>query len=144
MKVAEISWSWIVFNGVFTVVGLVCLSLAYAFWNKNRQLKSNGIETSALVIAHYKKTQISPSTAKAVVVQYTDENLQPKVYYSSLYTTPVQFQVGETIRIWYQKGNPNQVLMEGKDEWLLPAVLGAFGVIFSLIGLPSLLKELFF
>lgn len=45
--------------------------------------------------------------------------------------------------IWYQKGNPNEVLMEGKDEWLLPTVLGAFGVIFSLIGLPGLLKELF-
>ena len=144
MKTSEISWSWVIFSGAFSLVGLVCLGFAYYFWNKNRKLKSSGVETTALVIAHYKKPQIPPSTAKAVVIQYTDNHNQTRVYYSTLYTTPVQFQVGETIRIWYQKGNPNEVLMEGKDEWLLPTVLGAFGVIFSLIGLPSLLKELFF
>jgi hypothetical protein len=55
----------------------------------------------------------------------------------------VLFQIGETIKIWYRKDNPNQLLMEGKDEWLLPMILGGFGFIFSLIGIPALLKELF-
>lgn len=143
MKTGEISWSWLAFCGAFSLVGLVCVGFAYYFWNKNRKLKSSGVETTALVIAHYKKPQITPSTAKAVVIQYIDNSNETRVYYSTLYTTPVQFQVGETIRIWYQPEHPNDVLMEGKDEWLLPTVLGAFGVVFSLIGLPSLLKELF-
>jgi uncharacterized membrane-anchored protein YitT (DUF2179 family) len=135
--------SWFLFCSVFSLIGIVCLCFAYFFWNKNRTLKATGVETTATVIAHHKKRQIPTTTASAVVVQYMDENNQPKVYYSTTYTTPVLFQIGETIKIWYRKDNPNELLMEGKDEWLLPMIMGGFGFIFSLIGLPALLKEIF-
>ncbi|MFN8348574.1 MAG: DUF3592 domain-containing protein [Spirosomataceae bacterium] len=135
--------SWVIFCSVFSLVGIVCLCFAYFFWNKTGKLKATGIKTTGLVIAHHKKRQITPSTASAVVVQYMYEKNQPRVYYSTTYTTPPLFAVGETITIWYQKDKPDEILMEGKDEWLLTAILGGFGLVFSLIGLPALLKELF-
>ncbi|WP_441656240.1 DUF3592 domain-containing protein [Fibrella musci] len=105
-------------------------------------MKTHGIETHGVVIAHHKKRQLSPSTAQAVVVQYTDQRNQPQIYYSTTYTTPPMFQIGEVIKLWYLKDRPNELLMEGKDEWLLPMVLGGFGLVFSLIGLPGLIRSL--
>lgn len=136
--------SWLLFLGVFALVGLVCSGIAWALWNKNRYIKASGIGTTGLIINHHRKWQPSPnqSTALAVVVQYTDWQSQPRVYYSTTYTTPVLFQVGETIQLWYLKDKPDEILMEGKDEWLIPLVLAGFGLVFSLIGLPGLLKAL--
>lgn len=134
---------WLGFLGLFALVGIVCASIAYSLWSKNRHMKANGIETTGVVIGHHQKNQIQRTTALAVVVQYTDYRNQPRVYYSTTYTTPVMFQVGETIRLWYLKDKPDDILMEGKDEWLLPMVLGGFGLVFSLIGLPGILKSLF-
>lgn len=133
---------WLLFLGVFALVGVVCSGIAYSLWRKTRYLKAHGIEARGVVIAHYKKQQISPSTAQAVVVQYTDHRNQPQVYYSTTYTTPPMFPIGETIRIWYLKDQPNELLLEGTDEWLVPVVLGGFGLVFSLIGLPGLIRSL--
>ena len=106
-------------------------------------MKSNGIEKTGVVIAHHQKNQIPKTSAYAVVVQYMDENNQPRVYYSTTYTTPVMFQIGENVKLWYLKEKPADVLLEGKDEWLIPMVLAGFGLVFGLIGLPALFKELF-
>lgn len=136
--------SWLLFLGVFSLVGIVCSGLAHRSWTQNRTLKANGVETTGVVIDLRRQWKSAPnrSTALAVVVQYTDVQQKPQVYYSQLYTTPPLFQPGETVRLWYQLDDPNNVLLEGKDEWLIPAVLAGFGLVFSLIGLPGLVKEL--
>lgn len=133
---------WLGFLGLFALVGIVCASIAYSLWSKNRNMKTNGIETTGVVIGHHQKRQIPTTTSLAVIVQYTDYRNQPRIYYSTTYTTPVMFQVGEKIRLWYLKEKPDDILMEGKDEWILPMVLGGFGLVFSLIGLPGLVKSL--
>lgn len=145
------SKSWLIFCSVFSLVGIVCLFIGYRVWDKNRELKANGIQTTATVIGHHeqdrsrgsRKSRNRTSTAKAVIVQYADNEGKNRVFYSTTYTTPVMYDVGEIIKIWYKKDNPDDVLMEGKDEWLLPLILGGLGFIFSLIGIPNLLKELF-
>lgn len=126
---------------VFSLVGISCSVIGYTIWNKHSQLKKQGIEANALVIGHYEKKQIKPTTARAVIIQYKDYNDSLRTFYSTIYTTPPMFQVGETIKIWYSKDKPNDILMEGKDEWIIPTVLGVLGIIFSIIGIPSLIKE---
>lgn len=126
----------------FSLVGIVCSAIGYNIWNKHSQLKKQGIETTALVVGHYEKKQIKSTTARAVIIQYKDYNDSLRTFYSTTYTTPPMFQVGEIIKIWYSKDKPDDILMEGKDEWIIPTVLGVFGIIFSLIGIPSLIKEL--
>ncbi len=134
---------WLLFCILFSTVGIVCSIISYNLWNKNRQIKTKGVEKMGVVIAHHQKKQIPTTTALAVVVQFMDETNQPRVFYSTTYTTPVMFQIGETVKLWYLKEKPAEVLLEGKDEWLISMVLAGFGLIFSLIGLPALLKELF-
>ncbi|MBO0939933.1 DUF3592 domain-containing protein [Fibrella sp. HMF5335] len=135
---------WLLFLTVFSLVGVICSGIAYWTWSKNRTLKANGVETTGVVVDLRQQWKPAPnrSTALAVVVQYTDAQQQPRVYYSQLYTTPPLFQPGETVRLWYRPEAPNDVLLEGKDEWLIPAVLAGFGLVFSLIGLPGLVKAL--
>ncbi|CCG99664.1 hypothetical protein FAES_1654 [Fibrella aestuarina BUZ 2] len=133
---------WLLFLGVFALIGIVCTGIAYSLWSKTRYMKTHGIETRGVVIAHHKKRQITPSTAQAVVVQYTDQHNQSQIYYSTTYTTPPMFQIGEVIKLWYMSDRPNELLMEGKDEWLLPLILGGFGLVFSLIGVPGLIRSL--
>lgn len=136
--------SWLLFLGVFALVGVVCSGIALFVWNKNRSMKANGIETTGLVIGHLQgwRDRTHRSNTVAVVVQYADEQNTPRVYRSNTYTDPPMYAVGETIRLWYRKDQPEELLLEGKDEWLLPAILGGFGLVFSLIGLPGLIKEL--
>ncbi len=94
------------------------------------------------MIGHHKKKQIPASTAQAVILQYSTKTEEYKIFYSTTYTTPPLFQVGEQIKIWYQPDQSENVLMEGKDEWLVPMILFGFGTIFSLIGLPGFIKEI--
>lgn len=136
--------SWLIFLGVFALVGVVCIGIAWYVWSKNRSLKASGIETAGVVVGHLQgwRDRHHRSNAVAVVVQYADAQNSPRTYTSSTYTSPALFDVGETVRLWYLEGQPDQVLLEGKDEWLLPAILGGFGLVFSLIGLPGLIREL--
>lgn len=136
------SKSWLVFCGLFSTVGIVCLSIGFNVWNKNRDFKKSGVETTAMVIGLHKKKQIPATTAQAVILQYNTKTEENKIFYSTTYTTPPLFQVGEQIKIWYQPDQPENVLMEGKDEWLIPMILFGFGTIFTLIGLPGFIKEL--
>ncbi len=136
------SKSWLVFCGLFSTVGIVCLSIGFNVWNKNRAFKKTGVETTAVVIGHHKKKQIPATTAQAVILQYATKTEEYKIFYSTTYTTPPLFQVGEQVKIWYQLDQPENVLMEGKDEWLVPMILFGFGTIFSLIGVPGFIREL--
>ncbi len=135
---------WPLFLSVFALLGIIFLSISFYTWRTQQALKANGIETTGQVIDHIQgwRDQHHRSTAMAVVVHYFDWQNQPRIYRSNTYTTPVLFQIGETVRLWYQKDNPDNVLLAGKDEWLLVAIFGGFGLIFSLIGLPGVIKEL--
>jgi hypothetical protein len=137
--------SWLLFLGVFSLVGLACSGIAYYIWHQSRSLKADGIQTTGVVIDHIQGWRDSHhrSNTWAVVVQYTDWQHTTRIYRSDMYTDPVLFGIGETVRLWYRKETPDKVLLDGASSWLLPAILGGFGLVFSLIGLPGLLKHLF-
>ena len=135
---------WLIFSGIFSLVGIVCLIIAFFNYYGIQKFVREGIETEGTVIGHHKKRQISPGTALGVVVAYKDQNGQALVYYSTTYTTPVEYQIGEQVRIWYKRNQPNEVIIKGKNMWLITMVLGGFGIVFSLIGLPAFLKEIYF
>ena len=129
--------SWLIFSGIFSIVGVVCSVLAYTNYAAIKNQIKDGIETEGIVIDHHRKNQIKTTTALAVVVAYKDQNGQPLVYYSTTYTTPVEFQLGERVKLWYKPNQPNEVVIEGRNMWLIVMILGGFGLVFSLIGLPG-------
>ncbi|MEZ4903587.1 MAG: DUF3592 domain-containing protein [Spirosomataceae bacterium] len=130
--------SWFLFSGVFAFIGVVCLTLAYYnYWLIQKTIE-NGIETEGVIIAHRRENKINRTTALAVVVAYKNEKGEPRVYYSTTYTTPVAFQIGEQVSISYNPNDPNDVILHSPTKWLIPLVLGGFGIVFSLIGLPTI------
>ena len=135
--------SWLFFCGVFATVGVVCLVLAYFNYASIKNQIKDGTETEGTVIGHYKQKQLKPTTALAVVVAYKDQYGKPLVYYSTTYTTPVEFQIGEQVKLWYNPKQHNEIIIKGKNMGLIPMILAGFGIVFSLIGLPGFLKELF-
>ncbi len=103
--------SWLIFCGLFSLVGISCSITAYQLWSKGQDLKSTGIESIATVIGDPKKKQSLSTTALAVIIQFNDIKRDSRIFYSTTFTSPVLFPVGEQIWIWYQQDEPDNVLM---------------------------------
>ncbi|WP_338876293.1 DUF3592 domain-containing protein [Spirosoma sp. SC4-14] len=135
----------LLFFGLFALVGTVFTVAAYISWKSTQRIVQTGIETQGIVIDTYysRDKRGRTTTAQAPIVQFRTVDGTPITYYSQTYTTPASFQVGDTVKLWYMPDKPQQdVTLEGADSWLLPAVFGGFGIIFSLIGYPSLIGSL--
>lgn len=135
----------LLFFGLFALVGTVFAIAAYISWKSTARIIQTGVETQGIVIdTHYSRDKRGrTTTAQAPIVQFRTTDGTPITYYSQTYTTPASFTIGDTVKLWYLPNNPKEdVTLEGADSWLLPAVFGGFGVIFSLIGYPSLISSL--
>lgn len=135
--------SWLIFCGVFATIGTVCALIGWYNWRNVSHIKRNGVEVSGWVIENYPHPDRKKRYLYAPVVQYLDKSGEMKKYTSTTFTNPPEFQVGEQVQVWYLAEDPEQVSIPGTNFWLVPAVLGGFGLIFSLIGYPALIKALF-
>ncbi|WP_080054827.1 DUF3592 domain-containing protein [Spirosoma aerolatum] len=134
-----------VFLGLFALLGTVFLIVAYMTWQSTQQIVKTGIETKGMVIgSHYNHdSQGRRTNSQAPVIQFTTQQGQSITYYSNTYTSPPSFTVGERVTLWYRPNNPQEdIVLEGVDGWILPAVFGLLGVVFSLIGYPLLIMSL--
>ncbi|GAB2561438.1 DUF3592 domain-containing protein [Spirosoma aerophilum] len=136
----------LLFLGVFALVGIGLLGGSYYSWQYTQRIMKAGVEAKGVVIdTRYSRDKNGRTTsAQAPVVQFVTAEGKPVTYYSQTYTTPASFDVGETVTLWYMPEKPQEdVILDGMTTWILPAVLGGMGVIFSLIGLPGLIRSLF-
>ncbi|QHV93666.1 DUF3592 domain-containing protein [Spirosoma endbachense] len=136
----------LLFFGLFALIGTVFAIAAYLSWQSTQRIVQTGIETKGLVIdTRYSRDKKGrTTTAQAPVVQFVTSAGKPITYYSQTYTTPASFNVGDTVTLWYMPDNPQEdITLEGVDGWLLPGVFGLFGVVFSLIGYPTLISSVF-
>lgn len=136
---------WLLFTGFFALVGTGLLLGAYVSWHATQRIIRAGIETKGVVIdtRYGRDSQGRTTTSQAPVIQFRTATGQPITYYSSTYTTPAHFSVGETVTLWYLPEMPQEaVILEGADSWLVAAVLGGIGIVFALIGYPALISTL--
>ena len=134
------------FFGLFALIGTVCAIGAYISYRSTYRIVRNGIETEGLVVETYTAPRAvgkTSSTTMAPVVQFTTGDGAVVRYASTTFTNPVSHPIGATVKMWYLPENPQVVVLEGADSWLIPAVLGGFGIIFCLIGWPTVLRMLF-
>jgi hypothetical protein len=136
----------LLFFGLFALIGTVFAIAAYMNWQSTQRIVQTGIETKGFVIdtRYSRDKQGRTTTAQAPVVQFVTSAGKLITYYSQTYTTPASFNVGDTLTLWYMPDNPQEdITLEGVDGWLLPGVFGLFGVVFSLIGYPTLISSVF-
>ncbi|MEZ4828358.1 MAG: DUF3592 domain-containing protein [Bacteroidia bacterium] len=134
--------SWLIFTGVFATIGTVCAIIAWYNWRNTTHIMRHGVEVSGWVVENYPHPQWKKRYMYAPVVQFMDKNGEMRKYVSTTFTNPAEFQVGEQIKVWYLEEDPEKVSIPGANYWLVPAVLGGFGLIFGLIGYPALIKAL--
>lgn len=135
-----------IFSLVFTFAGVLLLSIAYREWRSNYSIIQEGIQTEGTVVETYrrpKKTGELSANGEAPIVQFRSANGAIQRYYSTLFTSPCNYQPGQTVSIWYLEEDPLQATLNGKDAWVLPIVFGIFGTFISLIAVPALLQVLF-
>ncbi|WP_420151776.1 DUF3592 domain-containing protein [Spirosoma sp.] len=135
----------LLFAGLFALVGTVFIIVAYMNWQSTQRIIKTGIETKGVVVdlRYGRDKKGRTTTAQAPVVEFTTSAGKSITYYSQTYTTPAGFAVGETVTLWYLPDDPQEsITLEGTEIWILPAVFGGMGIVFSLIGYPLLIGSL--
>lgn len=127
---------WIFFFGIFALVGTVMGAVALSVWLRNDALMTGGVRTEGRVVA----LRYNGSSANAVIEYETDWG-ETQTWVSEVSSSPPAYEVGETVRLWYDPQDPGRVLLDGLDRWFLPALFGGFFVIFGGIGYGGMLAQ---
>jgi hypothetical protein len=137
----------ILFPAIFTLMGCMFLLIAWKSGKDTLLILKTGIKTQGIVIENAPRAlkigERGTPTSRAPVVQFRTQSSDVITFYSSNYTTPALYEVGQTVDIWYMPDNPQNATLDGKETWILPSVFGLFGLVLSLIGLPWLVRTLF-
>lgn len=135
--------------GVMGLIGILLCAAAYYNWKVNHDLKTKGIATRGKVVGYRSQTSYSSSSKRrqssqtyAAVVAFVDVNHQPQTAASDVYTSPPRFDVGEQINLWYDPENPERILIEGAEEWLISTILGSVGALLALAGVSNFFKTI--
>lgn len=131
---------WLFFCGLFAFVGTVLGAAGFAFWRDSEQLVRTGVATEGTVV---RLVYNQKSGTTAPVIEYETDWNGPQTYVSSTFTSPPVYSVGERVPMWYSPNDPTQVVLDGTDRWLLPAIFGGFFLIFGSIGYGGLAWQFF-
>lgn len=127
--------------GMLALMGFIFLTIAYRSWSTSKRIVENGVKTEGVVIDIVQnKTKRKRTSAKAPVVQFKTENGDVTTYYSTTYTTPCPYEIGQIVPIWYLPEDPQQATLQGADSYILPIAFAVFGLVVTLISLPFLFK----
>jgi hypothetical protein len=123
---------------ILACCGTLFSIIAYNQWQSTAKIVKNGVQTQGIVVENVHRPRrigkTSNTTALAPVVKYFTLDGQQKSYYSQTYTTPAQYQIGQSVNIWYLPNEPNLETLNGADGWILPVAFGVFGSVMCLIG----------
>ena len=126
-----------VFFGIFATVGTIMGIVAAGVWFYSNRLTRDGVRTTGTVV------QLVGSQSRAPVVEFETTAGDRQVYTSSMYSSPPAYQVGETVTLWYAPEDPERVMLDGLERWLLPLIMGLFFAVFGGIGYGGLLYQRF-
>jgi RNase P/RNase MRP subunit p29 len=84
--------------------------------------------------------RLVPKRLYRPVIEYKDAAGRKVRFKGSLFTRPMQYQVGRSVKVRYDPGNPTQAMVESKIEiWFYPGMLVGFGLFAIAMGLLGLL-----
>ncbi|HLO44084.1 MAG TPA: DUF3592 domain-containing protein [Leadbetterella sp.] len=118
------------FPKVFTWLGILLLLIGLGIGANDLYFIKNTTKTAGVVIrldgGAYRQ-------GYAPVVEYRDQNQKPHLYYHMVFSRPPQFEVGETVDIYYKNDKPDEASMG--YSWLAILVLGGIGTVFLFFGI---------
>jgi len=110
-------------------VGFLMWGLAVFFFMKKQQQLDNSYLASGVVIDFVINEGFAP------VISY-EIGGAPYEFISSIYSTPPAFDLNETVEIYVDKADPNNIIINSfANKWLIVTIFASFGLVFDLIGL---------
>ncbi|MBL7815612.1 MAG: DUF3592 domain-containing protein [Saprospiraceae bacterium] len=124
----------------FALIGTYCLILANEKQHEIERVLLNGIRTSGTVIEI--RQNPSGGLGEAPVVDFKTQTGSHR-HFSTTYTSPCAYRVGQQVQIWYKfnKSNRTAALLDDKPG-RLPTILFRWGVVLCLLTYPELIKRL--
>lgn len=126
--------------------GSLFVTIAVREWFVTWQIIQLGEKTQGTVVENVRRPRKvgdkGTPNSLAPVIQFTTQRGEPQTYYSTLYTSPARYQVGEAVEIWYLPDDPVKAALKDGDAWVLPLVFGIFGLAMCLIAYPWLIRIL--
>jgi hypothetical protein len=110
-------------------IGFLMWGLAVFFFMKKQQQLDNSYLASGVVVDFVINEGFAP------VISYEIEGA-PYQYISSIYSTPPAFDLNETVKIYVDKNDPNNIIINSfVNKWLMVTIFASFGLVLNLIGL---------
>ncbi|QHT67515.1 DUF3592 domain-containing protein [Rhodocytophaga rosea] len=128
-----------VFGSIFTLVGLVLLTVCVISYYNEQQFLNKAISSSGIVTQLGESRSSKGSSTYYPIVEFTDQTGKKTIFSSSYSSSPPAYEVGETVEVLYEPGKPSQAEIKGFfSQWLAALITGFLGMIFSTIGLANL------
>jgi hypothetical protein len=119
---------------VFTSVGIVLLAAAAYSYEHTRSFLAEATHADGTVIA-LEPVLRDGSTTYRPHVRFEDADGRTVEVSSSASTYPPSYAVGETVRVFYRRGTPDDAKLDGYFSlWGAATIFAGLGTVFTLIG----------
>lgn len=119
---------------IFALIGTAMGAAAvYQQWSYEK-IKQHGVRAKGIVV----RMVYSQNTAAPVIEYYTPEHEQ-RTYTGTVFSSPPAYKEGEVVTLWYDPNDPSKVMLNGFDQWFLPAIFGFFFLVFGSVGYGGLI-----
>jgi len=135
----------LLFTFVFVCAGTLFVFISVREGLTPYRLMKYGVETEGVVVEMYKrpmKAMEKTNGSVAPVVKFMTTKGDIITYYSTTFTNFGEFTVGQKVKVWYDSNNPQLATLEGKDNWILSAVFGVFGIVICAIFYTLFVQQL--
>lgn len=123
-----------IISWVFTLVGVLLLLGAALLWNSTHRFMASASRLQGTVVELIEKRD-SDGATYSPVVRFIAPDGREVTYTESFSGNPAPYDVGENVEVLYSRENPDEPRIKGfMSLWLVPAILGGLGSIFTLIG----------
>ena len=123
------------------VVLLIGLGMLYGTWAMSQstlKFKAEAVSTEGTVLDFETERSTSDGKSKTMykpIIEYTTTEGQTLTFTTSSSSSSPSYDRGDKVKVLYSKVTPERARLDSfMENWFGPAILGAFGVIVTLIG----------
>lgn len=127
-----------ILTAVFGGIGIIMLIIGVLIFKSTKDFQSKAILTEGTVIEMVQMRGSNGMLSHAPVVSYMAKDEQEHIYYSSSYSNPPSYSVGEKVQIYYDPANPDDAQLGGGAS-IAAIIVSAIGFFFLLAAIIILL-----
>lgn len=121
-------------------VGTFCLIFAYKKRYEIESVLANGIRTFGTVVEIRKDPSGKEGEAPVVDFDYPNGSYR---HFSTTYTLPCAYHLGQRVEIWYKFNKSNRIAALSDDKpGSLPKVLLIWGIVLCLLSYPEIIRRM--